>query len=99
MAEKTIRHASFWYTTAGGVGKTALRGDTIDIERPEDVERGERHGAFASEEDLAEGAPLAAHIAARQAAAPPTPMIAEQPDTDPAEPTPAARRSGRKSDG
>jgi hypothetical protein len=64
MSKQTIRVAQFMYyvptgrTRARKDGKTedilsvrhALRGDTVDIPREEDVERGERVGAFVLEE-------------------------------------------------
>lgn len=52
MAEKTIRHASFWYLDGQGRHLTALRGDTVDIPREEDIERGGRLGAFATPEEV-----------------------------------------------
>lgn len=58
MAEKTILHASFWYTSRNGVSQTALRGDTVDIPNEDDLERGERLGAFASKADMQPGTPL-----------------------------------------
>ncbi|MER7164502.1 hypothetical protein ABT336_00265 [Micromonospora sp. NPDC000207] len=93
MAEKVIKHASFWYVTAEGVHQTALRGDTVDIERPEDQARGERHGAFATKEDLAAGTPLAAYIASREAAAGPVPAAGDPADPEP-DPDPAAGEEG-----
>jgi len=68
MAEKTIKHASFWYVNADGINETALRGDTVDIPGEVDIKRGERLGAFATEDDLAEGSPFAQFVARRNAA-------------------------------
>lgn len=70
MAEKTILHASFWYTNKNGVGQTALRGDKVNIPNEDDVERGERLGAFATDEDMRPGTPLGDLLAAREATAP-----------------------------
>ncbi|WP_326564551.1 hypothetical protein [Micromonospora peucetia] len=71
MAEKTIKHASFWYTDGDGLHRVASRGEKVDITSDADLKRGEQHGAFASKEDLAEGSPLAAFIASREASASP----------------------------
>lgn len=49
----TIAHASFWYTNAAGRHKVALQGSEIEV-GPEDFERGEKHGAFLSDEPEAE---------------------------------------------
>lgn len=70
MAEKTILHASFWFTDENGLHQTATRGETVDITNDADLKRGERHGAFASKEDLAEGSPFAAFVASREMATP-----------------------------
>jgi hypothetical protein len=67
MAIRTIRAAQFMYYVPtgrvrrlkGGVEEDvlsvrhALRGDTVDIPRDEDVERGERTGTFVSEVEQA----------------------------------------------
>jgi hypothetical protein len=68
MARKTIRAAQFmYYVPTGRIvfnSKTkqeqeqmgirhAFRGDTVDIPRPEDVERGEAGGAFMEDEAAA----------------------------------------------
>ncbi|MFF3867357.1 hypothetical protein [Micromonospora sp. NPDC001898] len=71
MAEKTIVHGSFWYLDGEGLHQTAVRGDTVDITRDEDLKRGERHGAFATEKDLAEGSDFRAFVARRAAAGAP----------------------------
>ncbi|MEU4781032.1 hypothetical protein [Micromonospora sp. NPDC023633] len=68
MAEKTIVHGSFWYIDDEGRHQSAVRGDTVDITRDEDLKRGERHGAFATEEDLAEGSDFRAFVDRRAAA-------------------------------
>ena len=64
MAERTIRHLGFWYMVeledrfhpgeTYWVEKTAAQGETIDIPRDEDIERGEELHAFLTEEDVAE---------------------------------------------
>lgn len=90
MAKKTIKHASFWYLGKNGVERTALRGETVDILEEDDLERGERLGAFATDEDLKPGTPFGdfytAQEANRKAAADAgMPALAE---------TPAAERPG-----
>ena len=67
MAEYVIKHGSFWYTDADGLHRTALRGDRVELTSEADVKRGEAHGAFASKDDLADGSPFAAFLAAREA--------------------------------
>lgn len=66
MSTQTIRQAQFMYYVPTGKTRKlkngneeeilsvrhALRGDTVDIPREEDVERGERAGAFVTEEDV-----------------------------------------------
>lgn len=73
MSIQTIRVAQFMYYIPTGRtrvrkdGKTedilsvrhALRGDTVDIPREEDVERGERVGAFVVEKIVVEPGPVA----------------------------------------
>lgn len=59
MAERTIRHASFSYRVSGPdpirQGETiyherkAMQGETVDIPFEDDLERGERFGAFVTE--------------------------------------------------
>jgi hypothetical protein len=60
MADKTIKHLQFWYTKQmkrGGKTVTAeqiaYQGDTVDITDPEDLARGEEHGAFYTDAELA----------------------------------------------
>ncbi|MEU4367545.1 hypothetical protein [Micromonospora chersina] len=75
MAEKTIVHGSFWYLDEDGLHQTAVRGDTVNITRDEDLRRGERHGAFATKEDLAEGSDFRAFVDRRAAATPATVFV------------------------
>ncbi|GAA2516702.1 hypothetical protein [Winogradskya humida] len=49
MAEKTIFLSAFPYTDANGRDRVAMRGETVDIPEPDDIERGERLGAFTFE--------------------------------------------------
>lgn len=70
MTEVQIKHAQFLYYVEGekGVSKRtgdevitlapriAHRNDIVDIPRDEDIERGELHGAFYTEEDYAQEA-------------------------------------------
>lgn len=44
----TIAHASFWYVDTEGRMRWALRGETIDV-AGDDLARGLKHGAFATE--------------------------------------------------
>lgn len=64
MAERTIKHGYYWYHSPetqiiGGkeeerlVERTAFFGQTVDIPRTEDVERGESVGAFYTDAELA----------------------------------------------
>lgn len=84
MAEKTIKHASFWYRGEDGVERTVLRGETVDIADKADLERGERLDAFATDRDLEPGTPFgdwyvtyqANHKAAADAG---MPELAQQP--------------------
>ena len=69
MAEKTIKVASFPYRGEGDVEQTALRGDKVNITNDADLQRGERLGAFATDEDLKEDSPFAQFLASREAAA------------------------------
>ncbi|MBM0275100.1 hypothetical protein [Micromonospora tarensis] len=71
MAEKTIIHGSFWYIDDEGLHQSAVRGDKVDITRDEDLKRGERHGAFATDEDLAPGSDFRAFVDRRAAAGAP----------------------------
>lgn len=80
MAEKTIKHASFWYVDDQGGHRTATRGETVDITRDEDLKRGEQHEAFATDVDLVEGSEFSRFLATRGAAEPPASVF-----LDPAE--------------
>lgn len=46
---RTIRHAAFAYTSVDGARLVAFRGETVDDLPTEEVERGEKFGAFASD--------------------------------------------------
>jgi hypothetical protein len=89
MAEKTIKVASFWYSDANGLERTALRGDTVDLTDDADVERGERLGAFATVADLKDGSAFADFLASR------SPTAEAGPAETSHEPTPAADKPGR----
>lgn len=65
MAERTIKHAQFrYYTVEKGINREtgeerprmvshiALRNEVVDIPRQEDIDLGEEHGAFYTEEEL-----------------------------------------------
>jgi hypothetical protein len=64
MAEtRTIKHGYFWYMVPElhvydgqeqerYVERTAFQGETIEIPRPVDLERGETHGAFYTDAEL-----------------------------------------------
>ena len=67
MAEKIIKLSSFPYKGADGIERTALRGGKVDITEDADLERGERLGVFATDEDLKEGTVFGDFYAARQA--------------------------------
>ncbi|WP_229401921.1 hypothetical protein [Micromonospora okii] len=82
MAEKTIVHGSFWYLDRDGLHQTAVRGDTVDITRDEDLKRGERHGAFATDEDLAEGSDFRAFVDRRAAAGTPGVVYVDPADVE-----------------
>ncbi|MGW3608946.1 hypothetical protein ACWD6N_03505 [Micromonospora sp. NPDC005163] len=82
MAERTIIHGSFWYVDDEGRQLTALRGDTVDVTRDEDLRRGERHGAFATERDLADGSELRQFMARREAAAPSASVFLDPADVE-----------------
>lgn len=82
MAEKTIIHGSFWYVDDDGGHRTAVRGDTVDITRDEDLKRGEQHGAFASGADLADGSEFRQFIAQREAAAPAASVFLDPADVE-----------------
>lgn len=45
---RKVAHASFWFIDAEGRNRVALRGDTIEV-APEDMERGDRLGAFVTD--------------------------------------------------
>jgi hypothetical protein len=65
MAERTIKHAQFVYSVeqeapdrSGEMRprlgrRVAMQGETVDIPREEDIERGEEFGAFMTDEDFA----------------------------------------------
>ncbi|MFG3639090.1 hypothetical protein ACGF3C_02300 [Micromonospora sp. NPDC047762] len=82
MAEKTIVHGSFWYLDEDGLHQTAVRGDRVDITRDEDLKRGERHGAFATDEDLAEGSDFRAFVDRRAAAGAPGVVTVDPADVE-----------------
>lgn len=86
MAEKIILVSGFPYQYSGGIYRTAMRGDKVDIPEAEDIERGERLGAFASDDDLAEGAPFRLWLDANR----PEVLAGDEPDpvaTQPADPS------------
>lgn len=80
MAEKTIKHASFWYVDKQDRSVTALRGETVDITNDEDVERGERLGAFATDDDMKPGTVFGDFLVARKAEEPAPEPVVTQPD-------------------
>lgn len=82
MAEKTIIHGSFWYIDDEGRHLTAVRGETVDITRDEDLNRGERHGAFATGRDLADGSEFRQFMAQREAAAPAASVFLDPADVE-----------------
>lgn len=64
MANRKIKHVAFTYTTPSNdpitgeeitVFRTAFRGETVDLNQ-ENIDRGEKFGAFYSDEELAEQA-------------------------------------------
>jgi hypothetical protein len=66
--EVTIKHGVFWYhepemTVSNGeekeilVERLAFRGQTISLTRAKDIERGDKHGAFFTDEELRERNP------------------------------------------
>lgn len=48
MALKTIRHGIFTWQSLGGSNCMAFHGQTVDIDNPDEIARGEREGAFFS---------------------------------------------------
>lgn len=97
MAEKTIKLASFWYLGEGGVERTAIRGDKVDITEESDLKRGERLGAFATDEDLEPGSDFADFLL-RRGQVPTTEPGSIEPETPdsvakPAAPKPAPAKA------
>lgn len=98
--EVTIKHGVFWYhapelQVINGeekeilVQKLAFNGDTVTLTRASDIERGDQHGAFYTEDELnklnlgASGTPaLAAGTAAEESQANEPPVLEDLDDED-----------------